>query len=67
MTPPFDRPDPTSVDCIISTLTWKFFMDVFVKKVQSRPINGKHSLVRKLGEGGHGGVYLGADSPSHLI
>ncbi|KAF2211406.1 hypothetical protein CERZMDRAFT_43817 [Cercospora zeae-maydis SCOH1-5] len=36
-------------------------MDVFVQKVQSRPINGKHSLVRKLGEGGQGGVYLGRD------
>ncbi|KAM3414186.1 hypothetical protein BST61_g10845 [Cercospora zeina] len=36
-------------------------MDVFIQKVQERPINGKHSLIRKLGEGGHGAVYLGRD------
>lgn len=34
--------------------------DVFIKMIQDRPINGKHSLIKKLGEGGHGAVYLGA-------
>ncbi len=34
-------------------------MDDFVKKIQERRIDGKYSLISKIGEGGHGAVYLG--------
>ena len=34
-------------------------MGEFMRKVQDRRINARYSLVCKLGEGGHGAVYLG--------
>ena len=37
-------------------------MGEFMRKVQDRRVNLKYSLVRKLGEGGHGAVYLGMQS-----
>ncbi|TKA21987.1 hypothetical protein B0A50_08485 [Salinomyces thailandicus] len=40
-------------------------MDVFVAKVQARPINGQWSLVKKIGEGGFSAVYLGRNLTTH--
>ena len=37
-------------------------MGEFMRKVQARRVNSKYSMVRKLGEGGHGAVYLGMRS-----
>ena len=42
-------------------------MDEFIRKIQDRRINSKYSLVRKLGEGGHGAVYLGMRSANLVL
>ncbi|QIW98377.1 hypothetical protein AMS68_003895 [Peltaster fructicola] len=36
-------------------------MDPFLKKVHDRPIDGKYTLVRQIGVGGFGAVFLGRD------
>ncbi|KAK1093890.1 casein kinase I [Friedmanniomyces endolithicus] len=36
-------------------------MDPFMKKLYDRPINGKYVLIKRLGRGGFGVVYLGND------
>ena len=45
-------------------------MDVFIEKIQKQRINGKYSLICKIGEGGFGAVYRGqylARSTNHCL
>ena len=40
-------------------------MSDFIEKLQGRRVDSKYSLVRKLGEGGFGAVYLGMHAANH--